>query len=201
MSSSPVKMKLSSNMQAVEQRIKKLPEYGTASVKTHVKGQALELIKEFKKGISEESFGLAPLKPATVSAKSRRGYSQPSTPLLGKGLKDKYKSYVSSLRLRELKKGYKVAPSVGRHWSGKISLKQLFMIHEHGCTIKRGETLIRIPARPAFLLAYQKVMANRRKIDFSKKVRRAMTEYVNRGKDSWFKQYTKALDANKDITE
>ena len=136
----------------------------------------------------------------TISSKSRQGFEKPSSPLYGKGDSAQERSYANMLNITKRGNSWVLYPSTRMHWSGKIRLDELFMIHEHGAIVKqqRGENtvLIRIPPRPALLLSYRRFLIKKRadKREQSKEVKRAMTDYINKGNDKKLKDFGNYVD-------
>lgn len=184
----PVKMQFTSQGKAKMKRLKNVPTLNESQNLFHAyaKADALRLIRNFHEGIKRDSFGLEQLADKTVKRKYSLGMQFPEVPLYGRGDEKKKNSYVNMLRLKKLKKGYKVAPSWGRHHTSKLSLRSLFLIHEFGTIIQRGETLIRIPARPALFESYKKTVQETRRLKRSPAVKRIMTKYINEGKTAHF---------------
>lgn len=182
-----VKVKFSQKYWAKRKRIQRLPKIMIKVADITSKKDAIGLIRTFREGIIKNSFRLKALQPPTVMRKRAKGLPKPKTPLYGFGeLKDK--SYLNMLRIRRLKKGYRVAPSWAKHHESKLKLRDLFVVHEFGTVIRqeRGgkEILIRIPPRPAFFYAFRRHMARRKKADEAKEVGRAITQYVMTGKQN-----------------
>ena len=90
-------------------------------------------------------------------------------------------------------------PSTRMHREADLTLKQLFYVHEYGTLITRGNSLIRIPPRPALFNSYKKVLQKRSKTELSQKFKRAVTNYINTGKDiqinEMIKKYTDGIQA------
>jgi hypothetical protein len=178
-------------------RIKRLPVYYDQAMMGRRKKDGLNLIDIFHTGIKDNLFGLDALAKLTIKAKQRKGYERPTSPLYGKGDKEIKKSYSNMLRLRRLKKGWKIFASSAMHWSGNIKLRDLLTVHEEGRTIKRttknGEILIRIPPRPAFWRSYRKLMDKIQtdRKEQSKEVKAAVNEYINKGELVRFNKMTK----------
>jgi hypothetical protein len=186
------KVKFSTEYKKKKERIKKLPQMGYQVMMGLTKTQGAKFIKIFHDGIAQNKFGLMALAESTIYAKKRLGYGKPNTPLLGKGDREKKKSYVNMLRLKQLKNGWKVFPSWGKHHKANLELRQLLKIHEEGRTIKRNNSLIRIPPRPAFLLSQDKFMKERRREIDNKRIKKEITNYLNVGFSKWFNEMIKA---------
>ena len=96
------------------------------------------------------------------------------------------------MRIRKLKNGFRVFPSWGGHHKSKLKLRQLLNVHEYGATIKRGSgnniTLIRIPPRPARLLAYKKYMTEFKKRQVDKDIKKAISQYIKNADKNWIKK-------------
>jgi len=179
-----VKAKFSNSFNNKKNRMKRLPLIVDDSMMGQLKYTATMIIEEFQKGIRANNMGLKKLQQATEDGKSRKGYSKPDTPLYGLGDRSD-RSYINMMRIKKLKNGYKVYPSRAKHHTSKLKLKDLFIVHEYGCTITmKNGTVVRIPPRPAFHKAYERVInkMKRDKRETSRTVKRAMTEYINNGK-------------------
>jgi hypothetical protein len=162
------------------QRMKMLPKTMDAKVfKPFTKLMALKYIKNFHDGIKNKSFGLVKLDDGTVKRKVKLGFPNPKAPLYGAGDEKKDRSYMNMMRLHELKNGYSVRPSTKKHWKAKMKLSDLFIVHEYGTIIKRGDTLIRIPARPVSLKAFKKTLKEKRDLDMDKTVKRIISKNIN----------------------
>lgn len=181
-----LKIKFSKKWWAKKKRIQNLPSLSTQLIFAVLKKDALTMVKNYKQGIKTGSFGLEKLEDGTIVRKRRLGYSQPGTPLYGKGEEIDDKTYINMLRIKKLKNGWKVHPSWAKHHTSGLKLRDLFIVHEYGTLITRGDTLIRIPPRPAFLKAYQKTLKDRRIKENTKDVKAAMTGHVNDGKQHHF---------------
>ena len=186
-----VKVKFSQNYWAKRKRIQRLPKIMTNLANTTSKKDAIGLIRVFREGIKKNAFRLKPLQPKTVERKRARGLSRPKTPLYAFG-EDEKNSYLNMLRIRRLKKGYRVAPSWAKHHESQLKLRDLFVVHEFGTVIRQtrggSEVIIRIPPRPAFFYAFRRFMAQRKKADEAKEVKQAITEYVQTGKRNLLKK-------------
>jgi len=190
--------KFSTNYWAKMKRIQRLPKLGNDIMFGVTKKDALGVIKEFHDGIKRNSLGLDPLQQSTVNKKASAGNKRPENPLYAYGDEETLKSYVNMMRIRKLKNGWKVAPSWAKHHTRgsnqkQLELRHLFQIHEYGCTIDRGNFLIQIPPRPAFLFAYRKWMSKRRKNENTIEVKKAMTEYINKGTSQYVDKYMEVL--------
>lgn len=185
-----IKVAFSNKYWAKMKRIKNLPKYEIAVTNTRLKYDAYSIKREFSRGIAENKLGLDGLKPTTIMQKIKKGYNNPSIPLMGKGGNDP-RSYKNLLNVAKTKRGWRVYPSNRLHHSMKITLRYLFYIHEYGCLIKRGKSMIRIPPRPAMFLAYQKWLEKRFDRDFAQEIRDAIVLQVNTGVDRLFKKMRK----------
>ena len=188
-----VKAKFSNEFHAKLDRIKRLPILVGDTMMGSMKSSAVTLIQEFQSGIRMNDMGLKPLQPGTVASKQRKGYDKPENPLYGVGDRSD-KSYINLLRIRQLKNGYKVYPSKGRHHSSSLPLNVLFEIHEKGITIvTRNGVVIRIPPRPAFFKAYERTMNKMKKDkrETSRNVKKAMTQYVNNAREDLLREIKK----------
>ena len=201
-----VKVKFSQNYWAKRKRIQRLPKFMTKIADTTSKKDAIGLIRVFREGIKKNSFRLKTLHPQTVENKNEKGLSRPRTPLYALGDEEE-NSYINMLRIRRLKRGYRVAPSRAKHHESQLKLKDLFVVHEFGTVInvtpkmraylhyigihlKAGTNVIRIPPRPAFFYAFRRYMAQKKKMDIAPEVKKAMANYVMTGKENLLKKIT-----------
>lgn len=182
-----LQIKFSTNYWAKLKRIQRLPKFFNDYMDTSSKKDAYGVIDEYRNGIKYNSFKLRPLKPATIEAKERKGFSKPSTPLYGLG-EDSANSLINAFLVRNLKKGYRVAPRNAIHHTSSLKLKDLWNVHEFGITIRTKNAVIPIPARPAFFLAYKRYLIKKKKLEPTEKVRRAMVLFINTGKDEFFRR-------------
>lgn len=180
-----VKVKFSSRYKAVQRRIRGLPKLVEGMLFATTKKDALNTIRNFRNGIRDNSFGLVELKTGTIRNKERLGMERPETPLYGRGEEERKNSYVNMLRFRKIKNGYRVFPSVAKHYSRRISLRLLYFVHEFGTLISGSNgAIIRIPPRPAFLEAIEKTLRERSLKENTQRVKRAITSYIKDGRRS-----------------
>lgn len=193
----------SNNAKAKAKRIERLPKYYGNMMMGAIKSNMLGMIETFHDGIKSNDFGLVELKPKTIDRKTKQGFELPMVPLYGKGDDRKRDSYVNMLRITKVINGWKLYISTAMHWSQKIALYDLFIIHEYGCQIQRGETTIRIPPRPAFKLAYQKWMSKRGKDkrETSRNVKEAIRAYIETADMTYINFYTMVLKRRVDSEE
>ena len=196
-----IKPRYSQNYEAVKKRIQRLPKEVNDVINARIKRDAVETIEAFQDGIRNDSLGLQRLKPKTVEAKARMGYSQPETPLYGKG-DDDPNSYINSLAIRKIKSGWRVYRRWVKHHKSWYSLRVLMDIHENGATIIGvGGAVIRIPPRPAEALALRKVLARKEAAEDSDKVRRAILALTRRGDASQLRKVAKEFSKGTDKHE
>jgi hypothetical protein len=183
-----VKVTYSNEYWAKRKRIQRLSKMVGDVISGYAKRDLLEIKKIFHDGIKGNTLKLERLVDETILRKKRKGYQRPTSPLYGKGDREKEGSYANMLEVIKKGNGWILQPSREQHWSGKLSLKDLFKIHEHGATVKRTEesgetTLIKIPPRPALLLSYRRHLIRKRRVkkEQSIEVRRAMTTFINQG--------------------
>ncbi len=183
-----VKAKFSQSYWAKRKRIQRLPKIMLKVADTTTKKDAIGLIRVFREGIIRNSFRLKALGESTIARKRAKGLPKPKTPLYAFGeLEDK--SYLNMMRIRRLKKGYRVTQSWTKHHESELKLRDLFIVHEYGTVIiKKDGTVIRIPPRPAFFYAFRRYMAQRKKADPTVEMKRAITVYVQTGKDELLKK-------------
>lgn len=176
-----MKVKFSTKYWAKVKRIERLPQFMEEMIRALRKKDAYTMIREFHRGIKMDSFGLTRLKEGTIKRKRALGYQYPEVPLYGKGDEERERSYINLLRVQKLKNGYKVFPSKMKHHTADMRLLDLFRVHEFGTTIHRGTTLIRIPSRPAFFLAFQRALGKLKKEENTKMVKNAIVSLVREG--------------------
>lgn len=178
-----LKVKYSSNAEAIRARIRRLPEIYLKTIDGSLKADAFGMEKTFREGISKRLFRLQALSPVTIKKKIEDGFSKPRTPLYGKG-ESNMRTYLNMLAIGRIKNGWRVRVKPGMHWSGEWTLKELFKIHEFGATIISSEGVQRIPPRPAFNRAFNKWLRKKKKIDTSDRIRIAINELIRNGKSS-----------------
>lgn len=187
-----VTAKFSTTYDAKRMRVARLPKLVERVAKSGTKKQAIALIEAFQSGIRTNSFKLVPLKPETVEKKAKQGMSKPRVPLYGRGDEVEKKSYINMLRIRKLKKGWKVYASWAKHHTSNLQLRALLQVHEEGCIIKqmRGNTmvLIRIPPRPALAKALRRVLKGKIHEENVLEVRRAIRLLIKTGSTSGFRK-------------
>lgn len=183
--------KFSNSYEAKKKRIQRLPKLVNEAADTFSKKDAVAIIDTFQIGIRENSFSLVPLADSTKRRKMSQGMPMPSNPLYGLG-DDEKNSYINVFKIRKLKKGYRIYPRWAKHHDSSLSLRSLFEIHEEGrlITMPSG-TIIRIPPRPAFTLAFRKHLSEKAKQETSQKVSNAMMKYVNKNSMKEFKEISK----------
>lgn len=178
-------------------RINRIPELGVGLVNAFLRRNALSLIKNFKTGIRDMTFHLEKLKDGTIARKRALGYSEPEVPLYGRGDEVKSKSYINMLRVRKIKAGYVVRPSIARHWKASLTLRHLYAIHEYGKFIRaRNNRIFQIPARPALTFAYEKTLRDMSKRDDAQMVKRAITQFINTGQATTLRTMEKRIRAD-----
>lgn len=191
----------STSTSAIASRIRRLPKMATDLIEASAQHDAEALVETFHDGIKEGKLGLLPLKDATISRKEAMGLDKPESPLYGLGddfIQGTYSNMMEVVKDQSARK-FIVKPREGYHYRlvenkngqsivrDKIKLKDLFIVHEYGTTIANGfgrGILIRIPPRPAFRTAYDKIMDRKRRADPAKKVRKAIMDYVRRNNKS-----------------
>ena len=209
MMKNPCKVTFSNDYLKRLQRLKNLTKDGIALLKAPLHRDALLTMKNFKEGIKTRAFGLKELTPGTIKRKQLLGQERPETPLYGMGDEKKRNSYINMLRIKNIKGGFMVSPSKNKHYSRKIELNRLWAVHELGTTINlgerqsiktkvvRGKTIIRIPPRPALLMAFRKTMAMRNMKRDAKLIKVALQKYAMTGKKNVLtkaeKNFTKGL--------
>jgi len=185
---------MSQNIKNVNKRLDKLPQFYNNMLISTRKGDADKFIDQFKKNIRHGRLNLESLATKTIDSKERQGLPKPTIPLYGFGdWSDN--SYINMFLLKRLSKGWKAYPRWAKHHSANMTLRQLFEIHEYGRTIKRGETLIRIPPRPAAWETYRQVLNSIKKKEVGK-VKKAITEYIKTGNERLINEISKYSPEN-----
>ena len=174
------KITYSKSYDAKRKRIKRIPRIAKKSMFAAAKKDAYALINEFRTGIAHNSFRLQKLKSSTIAQKRRKGYRKPATPLYGVG-EGSNKSYMNMMRVNRQRNGWRVQVSRGMHHSGTVSLKTLFNVHEYGTIIRIGKRVIRIPPRPAFRKAYERMLRRTKRTEPTEQVSAAIQQYINHG--------------------
>jgi len=182
-----IKIIQSNDYKNKKSRIKKLPQFMDKLIRGYTKRDLIEIRDIFHDGIKDDTLRLERLSELTKKRKQSQGFASPSTPLYGKGDESKDRSYMNMLNIEKTTGGWKLVPSRRKHWSGRITLKELFTIHEHGAKIVQGDKIIQIKPRPALLLAYRRWLIRQRKGEKSKELRKALTDYIDKGNRSLMK--------------
>jgi hypothetical protein len=188
-----VTSKLSMKAAAISSRIQRLPRMIGDYPEYRAKGLAEKTIKAFHDGIKSKSFGLAPLKESTISHKEAAGYERPDSPLyaLGDEADDTYANMLEVVKVENRK--WVVRPRRGYHQvlrpdgsvvHSRLTLKKLFQVHEYGCTINTGRSIVKLEPRPALHLAYRRIMNSAARKEPSAVVRKAIVKYVKMGDES-----------------
>lgn len=177
----PVRARLSNSFQAKRSRIQRLPQIIDEMVNAALKKDAVGVIEIFQDGIRRNNFRLAPLSQKTIERKRRQGQAKPNVPLYGRG-DDEENSYINVWYLVRTKHGWRVRPRNARHWSGRIKLKDLWKVHEHGATIETPRGVIVIPDRPAWEKAQQRYLKQRLNQETEEEVRAAIRAVMRTGR-------------------
>jgi DNA-binding cell septation regulator SpoVG len=184
-----IKAKPSKRSVELMKRMGQVPRIATPMIMSKLKADALGLVRNFHEGIKNRSFNLIKLEDGTIARKKADGMERPTTPLYGLGDEKKKNSYINMLRIRQLKNGWRVQPSIGKHHAADITLRLLYFVHEFGTIITgRNGALIRIPPRPALYRAYRRTLMDKAAKERSKVVKAAIARYIREGKDASIKQ-------------
>jgi len=189
-----IRAKFSQSYYAKRARIARLPKLYAAAAEAGARYMAEELVRNFHDGIVDDTLGLEPLRPRTVSRKDALGYDDPEAPLFGMGDAESERSYANMMRISKEGTKFVVKPSRALHWSKKVPLRTMFRVHEYGATISNGfgaGVLIRIPPRPAFRYAYAKLMRRLERRDPAAEVRAAARKFVKDGDEAAFRKIEK----------
>jgi len=188
-----VKVKYSNTYHAKRKRIVRIPKFLHPVMMAMAKRDAVRMITEFKSGIKSNSFGLERLEDETIQRKRLLGYTLPRVPLYGEGDENKDRSYVNMLRIRNIKRGWKVYPSWAKHHSSDLKLRDLLTVHEFGTIIPTDKGFIRIPPRPAYLRAYKRVLKARKAPEAAAEVKRAINKHINDADTSYYQRVQNRL--------
>jgi hypothetical protein len=186
-----IRADFSQSYYAKKARVARLPKLYAKSAEAGARYMAEELVRNFHDGIVNDTLGLEPLRPRTVSRKDALGYDEPGTPLYGMGDSESERSYANMMRIARKGTKFVVRPSKALHWSKKVPLSVMFRVHEYGATITDGfgmGTLIRITPRPAFRYAYAKLMRRLERRDPASEVRVAARKFVRDGDEAAFRE-------------
>lgn len=200
-----LKPKLSKKLSAVKSRLRRLPRLVDETLDTFAKRDAVRVIKIYQEKLKQDKFSVDRLSSATVKIKSDQGMKQPSTPLYGAG-ENEDNSLYNALAIRKIKGGWRVYVRWAKHHKSNLQLRDLLNIHQRGALIMvtdkmraylhwigihlKAETMIiRIPPRPVLDLAVIAALEMRKKEDPSKKIKEAMRELINTGRETLFKKY------------
>jgi hypothetical protein len=173
-----MKYKYSQKQSAVRKRIKNLPQIFERSMRSVYKKEAVELAKTFEVAIKNDQLGLERLSPNTIKEKKRKGYAKPSTPLFARG------KFAEMMKIVEGEKKWIVKPA-NRQFTSKLKLIDILEIHAAGYTIKRGDKLIRVPARPARSRAFSLYLKRRKKIDANRQIWDAINQLIKTNKNKY----------------
>lgn len=183
-----IKAKLSQSYRAKKARIKRVPTYTGDAINFVAKTKAYKFIEFWQKNVRTDALGVKRLKVKTIKAKRIKGFPKPAVPLYGLGDGDTH-TYINMMRIYKIKNGYRVRPGRKKHHESKLSLKDLFQVHEFGATITNGfgkGILIRIPARPTFFLSYKTYLEKMAIKKDDKAVANAIRLYILQGNRSKF---------------
>jgi hypothetical protein len=186
-----IRAEFSQSYSAKRARIARLPKLYAKAAEAGARYMAEELVRNFHDGIVDDTLGLEPLRPRTVSRKGALGYDEPGTPLYGMGDAESERSYANMMRISRKGTKFVVRPSRALHWSKKVPLSTMFRVHEYGATITDGfgkGIFIRIPPRPAFRYAYDKLMRRLERRDPAAEVRAAARRFVADGDAAAFRE-------------
>jgi len=178
---------------AIYKRLQRLPKLVEDAIEASARRDAEGVIERFHDGIKEDKLGLVPLKEPTISRKEALDLEKPESPLYALGdefVQGTFANMLECVRDGQARR-YAVRPRDEYHYTVKVSpggertivrtklkLKDLFEIHEYGCTLHSGA---RLPPRPALRYAYEKYLRERAKLDPAKKVRDAIRKFVKDG--------------------
>lgn len=177
-----MKITYSQSYEAKRSRFRRLPKYLQDTFVARAKFQATKMVEFYQDGIRKD-FRMEPLQPRTVKEKIRRRYLKPKRPLYT--IEDnKGRILLNALEIKKREMSWDVVVSKKRHHSyakTKLTLHRLLKIHENG-SVHRGHygQLIRIPPRPARLLAYRKMLRYLKSRDDTPELQKAITALINR---------------------
>jgi hypothetical protein len=183
-------IKLTQKYKEMGKRFSSAPKLLEIYIDAMLKSTAEAYIKIFQEGLKKNRFQLDPLKFTTIAVKKAKGYKRPRSPLYGKG-EDDNKTLFNALLIKKIKSGWRVYPRWAKHHEANMQIRQLLYIHENGCLIKRGTSIIRIPPRPVLKKAYNKLMTLFVKSGEAKKISEILSSFIKNGEKSGFKKVKK----------
>lgn len=175
-----------------QDRLDQLPEYIDDVMSFYAKQDGKDFIELFQENIKEDKLNLEPLAGISIAKKESFGYSQPETPLYGAGDEEE-NSYYNMFELKKIKNGWQAIPRKEKHHKSALMLDHLLQIHENGATINTGNGgMIRIPPRPAAFLTFEEYKTKKKKKGKTRAgvIRKALTWFMNTGKDKLLKNIT-----------
>jgi hypothetical protein len=138
--------------------------------------EALRL--QIVEGLLKSNLVSPPLKQKTIDSKIRKGMPRPKTPLLGWYLR--VNSMVNGLQIKKIGKKFTLEPT-GVHHSKKKQIL-LWMVHEYGAVIQKGDKLIKIPPRKPFKKGYQRFLNSAKKQEITENMLKYIGECLKGNK-------------------
>lgn len=198
--SDAVKVKYSTNFEAVRSRLRRMPKLTQDAAEASIKRDLQNVIKEYQKGLEANNFRLTPLSSFTVQRKRDQGMQKPKAPLYGSGASDKNSLY-NALAIRKIKGGWRLYRRKAKHHESGLPLNILLSIHENGAIIKvtakmraflhyiglhlkKQTTMIRIPPRPIVDKAIQRMLRKKKKHEVAKNIKKAMVKMIKTGNEN-----------------
>lgn len=139
--------------------LKNIPKKINSIIQDRTIKESEEVINDFKKAVKKDNIGLKRLKQKTISVKERKGFSNPGKPLYGLGTGSQ-RSYMNMMTKKKIKYGVMIEPANISHWTGNVTLKKLFRIHES------KEARNKIPRRPVMEKILNLRKAKKKKFNF-----------------------------------
>lgn len=187
---------------AKRKRIDRLPRLVRDTVETLALKDALAVVIAYQDGIKRNNFRLDKLHPFSESRKIEAGYDRPKAPLYGAG-DSLERTLYNSLEIKKDGDRYRLRFSRKKHHSSKLTLFQLHRIHEEGALIRVTEKMraflhfiglhlspntriIRIPPRPAFRKAVNRMLRKKKKRENTKQVKKAIQAVINENNEKLF---------------
>lgn len=193
----------SNSFEAKRKRIARLPRLVKDTAETLALKDALAVVVAYQNGLKRNNLRLDKLHPFSKQRKIDAGYDRPGSPLYGAG-DSLDRTLYNALEIKKDGDRYRLRFSRKRHHSSKLTLSQLHRIHEEGALIKvtdkmraflhfiglhlkASTKIIRIPPRPAFRKAVNRMLRQKKQRENTQQVKRAIQAVINENNEKLFK--------------
>lgn len=181
-------IKFTKKLEETKKRLQELPKFMDDVMSSVVKEDCDTFIVSFQNHLRNNDLGITALKQETIDSKKRKGLKKPYHPLYGKGDDEKL-SYINMFKLKKVNNGWEAIPKDEQHHESILTLKSLFEVHEHGMTIKKGNSLIKIPPRPVAMLTYRDLFVKKKLRKSVSIVSKGILEYILEGSKSTINKF------------